>query len=54
MKLLKNKDKGISLVILVLLLIVLLLLAGCDKLKKCRPQVNIKTGYIGMVCSGDF
>lgn len=32
----------------------MLWLLGCDKLPKCRPQINIKTEYVGIVCGGDW
>ena len=39
--------------ILILIIITLLIVIGCDRIK-CKPQFNIKTGYIGIKCGGDW
>jgi hypothetical protein len=40
--------------ILIYIIFTLVFLGGCDYITKCRPQANIKKGYVGFKCDGEF
>jgi len=39
---------------LILFIILCFIFSGCDKIKNCRPDFDIKTGEIGFVCKGEW
>ena len=52
-EMMENKIGGYILALFILMLLCVLL-TGCDKIPKCRPQIDLKTGYVGIVCGGDW
>jgi len=54
MKMMPKSFKSWRFIILLLLLFYSLTFLGCDKIQKCYPQVDVKKGYVGFKCTGEW